>query len=53
METKNKIIEEYKESLNKTDQEKDDVVYDKTYFDYIVEFYVKYYYYILIGIIIN
>lgn len=47
-----RIIEEYKESLNNTDNEENEIIHEKTYFDYIIEFYVKYYYFILIGIIV-
>lgn len=42
-------IQEYKNSLIKTDEQTDKY---KSIFDYILEFYIQYYYYILPGIII-
>lgn len=48
-----KIIEEYKDSLNKQDNESNiEVEYNRTFINDIIDFYVKYYYILLPGIIL-
>ncbi len=46
------LVSEYKESLEKDDDIEQNIEYQKTLLDKIVEFYVKYYYILLIGIIV-
>jgi len=46
------LIEEYNKKNDIELEEKNDIIYERTYLDLIVNFYTKYYYFILIGIII-
>lgn len=46
------LIEEYNKKENVNIEKDSNIVYEKTYLDAIVNFYTKYYYFILIGIIV-
>lgn len=47
-----RLVNEYKESLENIDESEQNVEYEKSLFDKIIDFYVKYYYILLIGIIV-
>lgn len=47
-----KIVNEYKKSkIENLDSEKNEIIYEKNFLNYFIDFYVKYYYLLLLGII--